>query len=156
AREARVCPAVPSDPLMDVSLREVQAVLDEELSRLPGKYRLPLVLCCLEGKSRDEAACCLGLSLASVKTRLEKGRDLLRRRLVRRGLSLSMALATSTLFQGAARAAVPAALVNSTSRTALQALAGPVAADAVSPSVFALIQGGIQTMWRTKLAIASA
>src|SRR5262245_3773372 len=106
-REASAPPREPPDPLADVTLRDAQAVLDEELNRLPRQYRMPLVLCCLEGKSRDEAACCLGLPLASVKSRLQQGRELLRRRLARRGLSLSIALAGTTLFPAVTRAAVP-------------------------------------------------
>jgi RNA polymerase sigma factor (sigma-70 family) len=106
AREANAQAPGPADPLADVSLRDLQGLLDEELNRLPGQYRMPLVLCCLEGKSRDEAARCLGVPLAAVKSRLEEGRALLRRRLARRGLSLSAALVGTTLFPSAARATV--------------------------------------------------
>src|SRR4051794_29236215 len=76
----------PSDEL---SARELLAALDEELARLPEPFRLAVVLCCLEGLSRDEAALRLGCSFGSLKGRLERGRELLRRRLAARGVSLS-------------------------------------------------------------------
>ena len=69
------------------------SVLEEELNRLPEKLRLPLFLCCVEGKTRDEAAEQLGWSPGSLKGRLERGRQLLRRRLTLRGISLSVAIA---------------------------------------------------------------
>src|SRR5262245_38640944 len=70
----------------DPTWREVQQVLYEELNKISQGYRSPLVLCYLEGKTQDEAAAQLGVSKATVKKRLERGRALLRVRLVRRGL----------------------------------------------------------------------
>ncbi|MBO0699479.1 MAG: sigma-70 family RNA polymerase sigma factor, partial [Zavarzinella sp.] len=72
------------EPEPDLSWKEACAILHEELDRLPDKYRLPLVLCYLEGLSRDEAAGQLRLSLNAVRNRLERGRSRLRTRLARR------------------------------------------------------------------------
>jgi RNA polymerase sigma factor (sigma-70 family) len=83
----------------DLSWREVQSVLHEELQRLPHKYRLPLIACCLEGRTRDEAARQLGWTFGAFKGMLDRGRDLLRKRLERRGVTLAAALASITLAQ---------------------------------------------------------
>ncbi|QDU23264.1 sigma-70 family RNA polymerase sigma factor [Urbifossiella limnaea] len=72
---------------------EVRAGLDDELARLPAAYRDVLVLCYLEGLSRDEAGQRLGIDAGAVKGRLERGRRLLGERLVRRGIGLSAGLA---------------------------------------------------------------
>jgi RNA polymerase sigma factor (sigma-70 family) len=96
-REVRagVCP-VPCDlmisPLDRMTGRELQGVLDEELDRLPPRYREPLVLCYLEGLTRDEAAQRLGVSLATVKSQLERGRKRLHTALTARGCSLGTGL----------------------------------------------------------------
>src|SRR5215470_16413516 len=73
-------------PPADVSWGEVRAVLDAELVRLPEKWRLPLVLCYLEGRTQDEAAAQLGWSPRTLRRRLEEGRTSLGRRLGRRGV----------------------------------------------------------------------
>src|SRR5437588_298799 len=68
--EGRAALRTAGDLLDELSVREARAVLDEELARLPEKYRAPLVLCYLEGKSRDEAAEQLGWPVRLVKSRL--------------------------------------------------------------------------------------
>ncbi len=110
-REAQVPCRTGADPLADVSLREAEALVEEELGRLPRRCRAPLLLCCLEGKSRDEAAADLGLSLGTLKRRLEQGRRLLRVRLRRRGLTLPGALLALELCREPA-GAVPASLLS--------------------------------------------
>jgi RNA polymerase sigma factor (sigma-70 family) len=93
-----------ADPLDELSARELLALLDEELLRLPDDQRAALILCCVEGKSREEAAQQLGWSVGSVKGRLERGRDALARRLSLRGVSLSAALSAVLVWQSAAPA----------------------------------------------------
>jgi RNA polymerase sigma factor (sigma-70 family) len=104
----------PPDPLDELSVRELLLLLDEEVQRLPEAYRLPVILCHLEGKTQEEASRELGWSLGSVKGRLERGRAQLRTRLLRRGLTLSTALATAETVCGSLRSALPPALIERT------------------------------------------
>jgi len=92
------------DPLDELTVRELLAIFDEELQRLPEGCRLPLILCCLEGLTQEEAARQLGWTPGAVKGRLERGRAQLQRRLVRRGLTLSAVLAALQMSQGMAPA----------------------------------------------------
>jgi len=120
---------VRADSTPDLSWRDACAVLHNELDRLPDSYRLPLVLCYLDGLSRDEAANQLGRTLSSVKKSLEKGREVLRKRLARRGITLSAGLlaavaepALADLSPSLTRAAVdgvarPSAAVAALART---------------------------------------
>jgi len=93
------------EPPAELAVRERLGIVDEELARLANVYRLPVMLCCLEGRSLDEAARQLGWTPGSVKGRLERGRVRLRDRLTRRGLTLSAALSAAAATRGAAVAA---------------------------------------------------
>src|SRR5262245_24476356 len=97
--EGRAREGPPSDPPSELTVREAQAVVDEELARLPERERGPLVLCYLEGLTRDEAARRLCCPLGTLKDRLERGRAVLQKRLVRRGLALA-AVGSTLLLPG--------------------------------------------------------
>ncbi|WP_171474770.1 sigma-70 family RNA polymerase sigma factor [Frigoriglobus tundricola] len=96
-REARTVPVEPPSVLDQMTGREVLAALDEELDRLPAIYREPLVLCHLEGLTRDEAAARLGVPLATLKSQLDRGRKRLADALTRRGVALGAGLLAVTV-----------------------------------------------------------
>ena len=108
----------------DPASADVSAVLDEELGRLPDKYRLPVVLCYLEGQTQDEAARTLGWTKGTVSGRLARAKDLLRHRLTRRGMSPAAGAVAAVLTAQSVRAAVPAALMQPTVRAGTAALLG--------------------------------
>jgi RNA polymerase sigma factor (sigma-70 family) len=143
------------DPLAEVSLREARAVLDDELNRLAERYRAPLVLCYLEGATRDEAAQQLGWSVSTLKRRLERGRELLRVRLERRGLGLAAVLAAVALATKTS-GAVPPTLGASTLKAALLVAAGQTpAAGVVTPLAASLATGVWQTARAARLKVAA-
>ncbi len=141
-------------PASDPSWSDVRPILDEELSRLPERLRRPLVLCYLEGKSNEEAAKELGCRLGTIYSRLSRGREMLRQRLLRRGVTLSVAGLSAALAAHAIEAAPMVSLVRSAARAAL-AFADPSATVAVSPRVTALAEGVLRTMFVTKLKIVA-
>src|SRR5262249_54243098 len=93
--------AEPADAADDLTWRELRQVLDAELARLAERYRLPLILCRLEGLTRDEAAARLGCGVQQVKGMLERGRERLRSRLLRRGITPAAALTGPLLAERA-------------------------------------------------------
>src|SRR5262249_14934114 len=127
ACEAQAPPRQGADPLSELTGRELCAVLDEELGHLPEGLRAPLVLCYLDGHTRDAAARRLGWSLGTLKRRLERGREALRKRLARRGLTLSAGLLAAALGEATA-GAVPVGLAETTARAAAAFASGAAAA----------------------------
>jgi protocatechuate 3,4-dioxygenase beta subunit len=132
---------------LDLSWREAIGMLHEELDRLPDAYRLPLLLCCLDGKTREEAAQVLGCSAGSIKGRLERGREMLRARLLRRGLMLSGALLAALVDAPPATTAPPSALVHATLQAAMT--------GAYSRSIAVLIRGATSALFAGKVRLAA-
>jgi RNA polymerase sigma factor (sigma-70 family) len=112
-RERPAPAAAPPDPCAEVTWQELRGLLDEELGRLPDRYRVTLLLCYWEGLTQDEASRRLGWPRGTFKRRLERARELLRTRLSRRGLILPAALA-AVLLANRAAVALPHALLKST------------------------------------------
>ena len=141
AHRPQTTPEPPADDL--------RAVVFEELSRLPERYRTAVVLCCLQGLTQQEAAHEAGWPLGTLQSRLARGRDRLRDRLTRRGYAPSVALAATHPVAGLA---VSVPLVQSTTRVALTALAGrSLAIGAVPVAVQTLAQGDLRAMYLIRL-----
>jgi RNA polymerase sigma factor (sigma-70 family) len=132
--------------------RELRPVLDEELNRLPEKFREPVVLCDLEGHTHKDAAARLGWPAGTLSVRLSQARTMLAKRLARRGLILTAGTVATALCGNAATAGVPAPLVSSTVQAAVLVAAG----GAVSAPVAALTAKVLQAMLVAKLRIVVA
>jgi RNA polymerase sigma factor (sigma-70 family) len=162
ARERQVTemPEPPSGPRRDVqqtTWQELQWVLDQELSRLPNKYRIPFVLCDLEGKSYKEAARQLGWPEGTLSVRLARARQMLAKRLTRQGISITGAALATVLSEKAASASVPPSMISSTIKAAGLLAAGQVAAaGVVSGEVAALTKGVLKAMLLSKVKTAMA
>lgn len=151
-REAQVTampePAVPEQGAWG----DLQAVLDQELSRLPEKYRMVIVLCDLEGKTGKEAARQLGLPQGTIASRIARARAMLAKRLARHGLMASGGTLAAVLSEKAASASVPGTVLASTIQAVTSVAAGQAAATAlVSAKVAALTEGVVKGMLLAKL-----
>jgi RNA polymerase sigma factor (sigma-70 family) len=154
AKEAAVVPRMQSacDPPVD-SCDDVLPALEQELGRLAEKYRIAVVLCDLEGKTRKEAARQLGWAEGTVASRLARGRGILARRLAGRGFA--GALVASTLASRAAPASVPTSLVNSTvSAAGFSGAQAVVAGGTPTRAVATLTEGVLKSMLLTKVKSA--
>jgi RNA polymerase sigma factor (sigma-70 family) len=134
---------------------DLRPLLDRELNRLPDKFRVPVVLCDLEGRPRKEVAQQLGIPEGTLSGRLTTARRRLARRLARHGLALSGGALTAALTQGAASACVSSPLAASTARAAVGVAAGGAAAAVVSARAAVLAEGTVRAMYMTKLKTAT-
>jgi RNA polymerase sigma factor (sigma-70 family) len=139
-----------------VSEEGLHEALAEEVNRLPAKYRATVVLCYLEGKTNAEAARQLSCPMGTIFSRLASARQLLQRRLRRRGVAIGPALLAVTLVEQAATAAVPTALADAALRAARWVAPGHATASTVSTEVIALTEGVLRTMFLARLKIVAA
>jgi len=144
------------DTTTEITWREGLAVLDEELSRLPASYRSALILCYLAGRRQDEAARELGCSLGVLCGRLVRAREWLRKRLLRRGVVLPLALVGTVLAATAAGAALPASLAVKTVKAATALLSGQTLAHIVPSKIAAITEGALTSMFVNRVKTVAA
>jgi RNA polymerase sigma factor (sigma-70 family) len=147
ARHTEMVDEVAAEPGGESPWHDLRPMLDEELDRLPEKYRTPLVLCYLEGKTNEEAARLLGRPVGTVWYQLSRGREMLRGRLSRRGVGLP-AVALGAVIAQNATAAVPEALLALTTH---DSLAGAGVAGTLAPPIVTLVNEVVHDMLLTKL-----
>jgi RNA polymerase sigma factor (sigma-70 family) len=138
-----------------VETGELAQVLDEEVNRLPARQRAAFVLCCLEGRTGEEAARELGCAPGTVSSRLTRARERLRQRLIRRGLAPAAAL-TGAVAGDAWASPVSVPLADNTLKATLLFSSGKAAGGALSSQAVLLAEGVLRAMFVTKMKIAAA
>jgi RNA polymerase sigma factor (sigma-70 family) len=150
-RHVREAAAAVNPLTPEAEIAEQNPALEEELARLPEKYRLPLVLCYYQGQTLECAAQSLGWPLGTVAGRMSRAREQLRLRLERRGVALTAVTVAAVLAERAANAQ-PAALVEKTLHTCLAWLSPE---KTVPAAVLSLAQGVLQSMFWSKVKLVA-
>src|SRR5215471_11760668 len=146
AREVQVTVMPDTEAVQQDQWLDVKPLLDQELSRLPDIYRTVVVLCDLEGRTRKEVACQLGVPEGTVAGRLARARAMLAKRLTERGITLSGGVLAAVLSQKMASAGVPNSVVASTIKAAsLLAARQAAAGGAISVKVAACRACGLSS-----------
>jgi RNA polymerase sigma-70 factor (ECF subfamily) len=138
---------------MHIATDDMVAILDEELNALPDKYRIPVVLCELQGQPRSVAARALKIPEGTLSSRLATARRMLRERFVHRGITLSVGALALALSASASTARVPTRLLAFTAKVAAILVDGGGTAAVVSAKVLALNEGVLKAMFVSKLKI---
>lgn len=138
-----------TDPIQQV-WSDLRPVVDDELSRLPAKYQLPLMLCCLQGKSHHDAAEQLAWPIGTVAGRLSRGREMLRQRLLKRGIQVSPAILATVLSQEVMAGVLPPTLLLSTIKAVFTSTTVGLAGTALSPTISTIMHSTLQDMFVKK------
>jgi RNA polymerase sigma factor (sigma-70 family) len=155
SREVQVKNMPQSAVAPDYELHELHQLLDRELNKLNDKYRVPIVLCDLEGRPRGEVARLMKIPEGTLSSRLATARRCLACRLARHGLVMSAGVLAMALTQQAASAALRSALVSVSAKAAALTAAGQSVTGLLSAQVLALSQGALKTMLLHKLKVIS-
>jgi RNA polymerase sigma factor (sigma-70 family) len=147
---------VPYSVVREAGHDDLQAILHEELGRLPEKYRAAIVLYDLEGETYESVARHLGCPVGTVKSRLARGRALLRNRIVRRGAGPSLGALAGVLSGRTADSAVSSALIDATTRLAAGLSTGYTATKVIPAAIVGLMEGVLKMMFWSKLKVVAA
>jgi RNA polymerase sigma factor (sigma-70 family) len=143
-RQAAPAMLTTDDPSADLAWRELRTTLDEELNRLPDKYRLPLILCYLEGLTNEEAARRLGWPPGSMSYRLARGRELLRERMENRRRQAPAGFFALLLALRPEGGFLPDPLIDTTVQAAVGLAGGQTGTVLVSPAVGSLVEASLR------------
>jgi len=142
----------------DAGWDEIRPILDRELDGLPEKYRVPLLLHYLQGRTQEEIAHEMGCQPGTISTWLHRGRELLRGRLSRAGVAVSSGMLFSLILQNSASAAISTGTMTAAVQAAGLVAAGhaTAAAAALTPKAALLVKGGLKAMAIAKLKLAAS